>query len=156
MKRLLQNVQCRLWYIASLFCNMGSTSLNISFYRWYSWLEPRFYFMFILFSCACHRIFGVIQPVAFFAASAENMSFILHGHNIIRAFVTGLVQPEVAVQGDALGRALRVQRGREALGLQAGPECAEPAPSAEAPSHAPENALEMPISLGVNIWFLSR
>lgn len=44
--------------------------------------------MFILLSCACNRIVGVNQPVAFFAASAENISFVLHRRKVIRAFMS--------------------------------------------------------------------
>lgn len=38
------------------------------------------YFMCILFFCKLNRIFGVKQLVAFFAATAENISFIMHRH----------------------------------------------------------------------------
>lgn len=42
--------------------------------------------MFILLSCARNRIVGVNQPVAFFAANAENISFVLRRREVIRAF----------------------------------------------------------------------
>lgn len=42
------------------------------------------YFMCMLFSCTLNRVFGIKQLVAFFAANAENISFIMHRHKIIK------------------------------------------------------------------------
>lgn len=48
---------------------------------------PTSYFMCTLFSSTLDRIHGVKQLVAAFAAHVENISFIMHGHRIIRALI---------------------------------------------------------------------
>lgn len=99
--------------------------------------------MFILLSCARNRIVGVNQPVAFFAANAENISFVLRRRKVIRAFPSW-----VSV-------AARCGTGRgspEAPGKAQAPGGAAGAgPPAEAPSNAPWNSLEMRFSLGTSI-----
>lgn len=84
----MQNVQYSLWYIASLFCSRKHFSEHL-FLQVVSMVRSlSSYFVCMLFSCTLNRIYGVKQLVAFFAASAENISFIMHRHTIIRAFIT--------------------------------------------------------------------
>lgn len=51
------------------------------------WLDYPPVISYVYYFCMWNRIFGVKQVMAFFAANAENINFIMHRHKITGVFI---------------------------------------------------------------------